>query len=97
MEEKVYEALKQIVDPEVGFDIVSLGLIYDVRVKDGIVNIVMTLSSPSCPISDVILGWVEQAVLGIEGVEDINIELSFEPPWNIEMANDDVKKALGII
>lgn len=97
MEEKVYEALKQIVDPEVGFDIVSLGLIYDVKVKDGIVNIVMTLSSPSCPISDVILGWVEQAVLGIEGVEDINIELSFEPSWNIEMANDDVKKALGII
>lgn len=97
MEEQIYEALRQIVDPEVGFDLVSLGLIRDVKVQDGSANIVMTLSSPSCPISGVILGWVEQAVLSVDGVKDVSIELTFDPPWSIEMASEDVKKALGII
>ncbi len=97
MEQQVYEALKQVVDPEVGFDLVSLGLIRDVKVEDGTANIVMTLSSPSCPISGVILGWVEQAVLGVNGIKDVNIELTFDPPWSIEQANEEVRKALGII
>jgi len=97
MEQQVYEALKQVVDPEVGFDLVSLGLIRDIKVEGETVNIVMTLSSPSCPISDVILGWVEQAALSIDGIKDVNIELTFDPPWSIEMASEEVKKALGII
>ncbi len=97
MEDKVYEVLRQIVDPEIGFDIVSLGLVYDVKVDNGVANIVMTLSTPSCPIAGVILGWIEQSVKNIEGIKDVNIELTFEPPWNIEMANDEVKKAFGLL
>ncbi len=95
--EKVYEALRKVMDPEIGFNIVDLGLVYDVQIKDGKVVIKMTLSSPSCPLSGTILSWVESAVRNIEGVEDVEIQLVWEPKWSIEMATDEVKKALGMI
>lgn len=94
--EKIYEALKNVIDPEIGFNIVDLGLVYDVEIEDGKVKIKMTLSSPSCPLSGTILNWVENTVKNIEGVKDVDIELVWEPPWNIEMASDEVKKALGM-
>jgi len=96
MEKEIYEALRQVIDPEVGFDVVSLGLIRNIKVENGKVHIVMTLSSPQCPISDVILGWVKESVMSVNGVQDVDIELTFNPPWSIEMASEDVKKALGI-
>ncbi|WP_297455774.1 metal-sulfur cluster assembly factor [Persephonella sp.] len=94
--EDVYKALKNVIDPEIGFNIVDLGLVYDVDVQDGNVKIKMTLSSPSCPLSGTILSWVESAVRNLEGVENVDIELVWEPQWTIEMANDEVKKALGM-
>jgi len=95
--EKIYEALKNVRDPEIGFNIVDLGLVYDVEVQNGKVNIKMTLSSPSCPLSGTILSWVESAVRNLEGTEDVDIELVWEPKWSIEMATDEVKKALGML
>jgi len=95
--EKVYEALKNVMDPEIGFNIVDLGLVYDVEVEGRKVVVRMTLSSPSCPLSGTILSWVESAVRNIEGVEDVEIQLVWEPKWSIEMASDEVKKALGMI
>ncbi len=95
--ENVYEALKNVIDPEIGFNIVDLGLVYDVEVQNGKVNIKMTLSSPSCPLSGTILSWVESAVRNLEGVEDVDIQLVWEPKWSIEMASEEVKKALGMI
>ncbi|MDQ7056580.1 MAG: iron-sulfur cluster assembly protein [Persephonella sp.] len=94
--EDIYRALKNILDPEIGFNIVDLGLVYDVEVNDGKVKVKMTLSSPSCPLSGTILSWVESAVRNIEGVENVDIELVWEPPWSIEMASEKVKKALGM-
>ena len=96
MEKEIYEALRQVIDPEVGFDVVSLGLIRNIKVENGKVHIVMTLSLPQCPISDVILGWVKESVMNVNGVQDVDIELTFNPPWSIEMASEDIKKALGI-
>jgi metal-sulfur cluster biosynthetic enzyme len=96
MEKEIYKALRQVIDPEVGFDVVSLGLIRNIKVENGKVHIVMTLSSPQCPISDVILGWVKESVMNVNGVQDVDIELTFNPPWSIEMASEDVKKVLGI-
>ncbi|HHG75223.1 MAG TPA: DUF59 domain-containing protein [Persephonella sp.] len=95
--ENVYEALKNVIDPEIGFNIVDLGLVYDVEVQNGKVNIKMTLSTPSCPLSGTILSWVESAVRNLEGVEDVDIQLVWEPKWSIEMASEEVKKALGMI
>jgi len=94
--EQVYQALKNVLDPEIGFNIVDLGLVYDVEVNKNDVKVKMTLSSPSCPLSGTILSWVESAVRNIEDVENVDIDLVWNPPWNIEMASEEVKKALGM-
>ncbi|EAU00274.1 MULTISPECIES: metal-sulfur cluster assembly factor [Campylobacter] len=95
MKDKIYKELSTIVDPEVGFDIVSLGLIYDVKVDGEKAMVTMTLSTRSCPLHELILSWVNDAVLRVDGIKECDIELVWEPAWNIEMANDEVKKALG--
>ncbi|WP_457639799.1 metal-sulfur cluster assembly factor [Persephonella sp.] len=95
--EQVYQALKNVLDPEIGFNIVDLGLVYDVEVNNSDVKIKMTLSSPSCPLSGTILSWVESAVRNIEGVENVEVELVWDPPWSIERASEEVKKALGML
>ncbi|WP_169941434.1 metal-sulfur cluster assembly factor [Campylobacter sp. RM15925] len=95
MKDKIYKALSSIVDPEVGFDIVSLGLIYDVKENDGRAVVTMTLSTRSCPLHELILGWVKDATLSVEGVNECDINLVWEPAWNISMASDEVKAALG--
>ena len=96
MKEKIYDALSNIVDPEVGFDIVSLGLIYDVVCDENGKAKVMTLSTRSCPLHEMILSWVETAVLNVDGVKECEIDLVWEPAWSIEMASDEVKAQLGV-
>lgn len=96
--EDIVSALKRVIDPEIGFNIVDLGLVYDISIEDdGVVKIDMTLSSPSCPLSGIILDWIESEVKKLIWVKDVNVELIWDPPWTIERASDDVKKALGII
>ena len=94
--EQIYDALRAVVDPEVGFDVVSLGLIYDVAV-DGANNakVTMTLSTQSCPLHEMMLGWVRAGAESVEGIGEVEINLVFEPMWNIDMAEDHVKEALG--
>ena len=95
-EEQVLEALKNVIDPEVGLDIVNLGLIYDVRVSDDdIVHTKMTMTIPGCPLQNQILFAAEQVILGIPGVKDAIVELVWEPPWNPNMMSDEAKKRLG--
>lgn len=94
MRDKIYAALSEIVDPEVGFDIVSLGLIYDVETSGDKAVVTMTLSTRSCPLHELILGWVNDATLSVEGVNECEINLVWEPAWNIDMASDEVKAAL---
>lgn len=91
---EVYEALSKIIDPEIGFDIVSLGLIYDVTVTNSSVKIKMTLSTKSCPLHDMILSWVQTATLGVDGIEKCDIDLVWEPAWNVDMINHEVRKKL---
>ena len=96
--EQVYDELRKIIDPEVGFNLVEMGLIYDVKVDDDCnVEITMTLSTKSCPLHQMILQWVEDAPKRIEGVKNVKVNLVWEPEWNIDMAEDNVKKALGAL
>ncbi|MBE3022195.1 MULTISPECIES: metal-sulfur cluster assembly factor [unclassified Campylobacter] len=95
MKDKIYKELSTIVDPEVGFNIVSLGLIYDVVVDEDKAKVIMTLSTRSCPLHELILGWVNDAVLRVDGIKECDIDLVWEPVWTIQMASDEVKKALG--
>lgn len=94
MKDKIYAEISRVIDPEIGFDLVSLGLIYDVKVDGDMAKITMTLSTRSCPLHELLLNWVKEAALRVDGINECEIELVFEPEWSIEMASDEVKKAL---
>ena len=94
--ETAFEAISTVIDPEVGFNLVEMGLIYDAIVDDECnVHVVMTLSTQGCPLHQMIKQWVGEAVEKLEGVGTIEVEVVWEPAWNISMADDNVKKALG--
>ncbi len=95
-EQDIYDAISTVIDPEVGFNLVEMGLIYGVELKeDDNVQVTMTLSTPSCPLHEMMLNWTKEAVLKVDGVKTVEVNLTFDPPWTPNMANDDVKKKLG--
>ena len=96
--EKVFNAIRPVDDPDLGMSLVDMGLIYDVEIDDdNNLNIQMTLSSPACPIAPYLMSEVENTVRTLEEVNQVNVELVWEPPWDPEtMATDSVKDALGI-
>jgi metal-sulfur cluster biosynthetic enzyme len=94
--EEIYKAISTVIDPEVGFNLVEMGLIYDASSDDeGNVKVTMTLSTKACPLHQMILQWVKEAVEKLPGVKEVDVEVVWEPAWNISMADDNVKKALG--
>jgi metal-sulfur cluster biosynthetic enzyme len=96
LKEKILESLKEVIDPELGFDVVSLGLIYEVEVKGEQVLIKMTLTSAGCPLSGFLLEGVKKAASGVKGVNKVDVDLIFEPLWTPDRASLEVKKALGL-
>lgn len=94
-EERVREALKQIEDPEVGLNIVDLGLVYDIDVEGNAVNIRMTLTSPGCPVGPQILNGARMVVQDLEGVDEANVELVWEPYWSPDRINPEYRAILG--
>lgn len=96
--EQVTEAIKQVYDPEIPVDIYELGLIYEINIYPvNNVHILMTLTSPSCPAAELIPSQVETSVRGIQGVNDVTVELTFEPPYSQEMMSEEAKVALGFL
>jgi len=95
--EEVEAILKTIPDPEIGVSIFDLGLIYDIAIdaKKKIVTITMTLTSIGCPLFSQIADPIKENIGALEGVSDVIVELTFEPPWNIDRMNDDAKIQLG--
>jgi metal-sulfur cluster biosynthetic enzyme len=79
--ERVTEALRGVIDPELGLSVVDLGLIYGVAIEGGRVHVTMTLTAPGCPLHAVMADWVRQAVRGTAGVEAVDVRLTFDPPW----------------
>lgn len=95
-EEDVYEALEEVIDPELGLDFVSLGLVYDVDVDDPAnVNITFTLTTPACPIGPQVSEQMREFVGDLEGVGEVHPKMVFDPPWSPEMMSEDAKFALG--
>jgi metal-sulfur cluster biosynthetic enzyme len=80
-EAQVTEALRTVFDPELGMSVVDLGLVYGIRIVGGEVAITMTLTTPGCPIHDVMPQWAREAVMRVPGVERVEVTLAFEPPW----------------
>lgn len=92
---KIVEALKKIVDPEIGMDIINLGLVYDIRVEGDVATIVMTLTTPFCPWGPLVISQAEEAVKAL-GFKDVNIEITFDPPWGTHMMSEEAKAKLGV-
>jgi metal-sulfur cluster biosynthetic enzyme len=97
-ETEVLQALGGVEDPEAGMSIVDLGLVYDVKVdEDNVVDILLTLTTPACPLGPLIIAQSQDAVMELEGVRDVNVEITFSPPWDPRtMASDEIKMQLGI-
>ena len=95
-EEIVRKSLRGVQDPELNLNIMDLGLVYDVDVEHGVVDVKMTLTSPGCPAGPEILGDVEQAIRALDGVTDVKIELIWEPYWTPERIDPRVRAFLGL-
>ena len=96
--ELILETIRPVNDPDLGMSLVDMGLIYDIKIgKKGKIKIKMTLTSPACPIGDILISQIRSEILLLDGVTDVDIEMVWDPPWNPEeMATDEVKDALGI-
>ena len=94
--EELFLAISTVIDPEVGFNLVEMGLIYDAVCDDeGNVKVTMTLSTKACPMHQMIQQWVKESVEKMADIKEVEVEVVWEPVWNISMADDNVKKALG--
>jgi FeS assembly SUF system protein len=92
----IITALKSVFDPEIPVDIYELGLIYKVDLDDDrLLTVDMTLTAPGCPVAVEMPIWVEGAVRGVDGVEDVKVEMVFDPPWTPERMSDEAKLELG--
>jgi metal-sulfur cluster biosynthetic enzyme len=91
----VFEALRVVEDPELGMDIVDLGLVYDVIVDGPAVKVIYSLTSMGCPAGQMIEEQIREVTASIEGVDEVAAELTFTPPWTPEMMSDDAKFVLG--
>ena len=95
--EQILEALKSVNDPELQLDIVSLGLVYEVKVENGKdIFVKMSLTTPGCPLVDYFMQNVKAALRGMQGVGEAKVTLTFDPPWKPSMMSEGAKAALGI-
>ena len=93
--EEVMDALRDVIDPELGLDFVELGLIYDVAIEDGTVSVTYTLTTPGCPIGPQVSEQIEEFVSDLDDVNAVQSTLTFEPAWSPELMSEDAKFALG--
>jgi metal-sulfur cluster biosynthetic enzyme len=91
----VTDVLREIIDPELGLDFVELGLIYAVEVEGGVVDITYTLTSPGCPIGPQVAEQMDEFVSELDGVTQVNAQMTFTPPWTPDRMSEDAKFALG--
>ncbi len=97
-EEEVWEALKVVTDPEIGIDVVNLGLVYGVDIADSSVKVRMTLTSMGCPATGLIEFQAKEAVGTVDGVDDVEVEFTFDPPWSPDRMTEegrDMLQAMG--
>mgnify|MGYP001387211359 FL=1 len=96
LKEKIIENIKKVFDPEIPVNIYELGLIYDIKIDDGDVEVIMTLTSPFCPVAGSLPKEVAARVSEVEGVKKANVELVFEPPWTMDLMSNEAKLELNM-
>jgi FeS assembly SUF system protein len=96
-EREIIEKLKEVYDPEIPVNVYEIGLIYEVKVNDhGKADILMTLTSPNCPVAESLPLEVKQKAEEVEEIVEASVELTFDPPWNMDMLSDEAKLELGM-
>ena len=95
-EKDIRDALKTVKDPELNLDLVVLGLVYDIDVNDRDVHVVISLTSPMCPVADQIVLDAKNAVAGVEGVENCEVNITFDPPWTPDRIAPLIRSSLGL-
>ncbi|TML77401.1 MAG: metal-sulfur cluster assembly factor [Actinobacteria bacterium] len=93
--DEVFEVLRQVEDPELGMDIVDLGLVYEVEMEDSTAKVTYSLTSMGCPAGPLIAQDIDSAIRQVEGIENVELELTFDPPWTPDKMSDDAKFILG--
>lgn len=97
-EQKIIDQIKQIYDPEIPVNIYELGMIYEIRIDDDMnVHVLMTLTSPNCPVADSLPREVKEMVQSVEGVNDAEVEITFDPPWSQDMMSEEARLELGFL
>lgn len=98
LSEKIVEKLKTVYDPEIPVDVYELGLIYDIQIStDGDVEILMTLTTPNCPVAETLPMEVEEKIGAIYEVKEVNVKITFEPTWDKDMMSEEAKFNLGLL
>jgi len=98
IQDSVLNIIKTIYDPEIPVNIYDLGLIYNIEVQQGgKVLVTMTLTSPSCPVAGTLPGEVEDKIRGVHGVNEVKVELTFDPPWSQDLMSEEAKLELGFL
>ena len=98
LESKIVDALKTVYDPEIPVSIYDMGLIYEIRIDEKMIaHITMTVTAPNCPVAESLPIEVHNAVKAVEGIEDADVVMTFEPPWNEDMMTEAAKLELGLL
>ena len=96
LRKEIITEIRKIYDPEIPVNIYELGLIYDVKVKEAKAKIIMTLTTPNCPVAESLPQEVKDSVMQVEGIEDVDLDLVFEPPWEKSMMSEAAKLELNL-
>jgi|TARA_B100000676_G_scaffold43374_1_gene41554 FeS assembly SUF system protein len=96
LKEKVISEIKKIYDPEIPVNIYELGLIYDITIKDKDVQVKMTLTTPNCPVAESLPKEVKDSIMGLDEVNNVNLDLVWDPPWNKSMMSEAAKLELNL-
>ena len=96
LKEKIINEIRKIYDPELPVNIYDLGLIYNIKVTGNKAEIKMTLTTPNCPVAESLPKEVKEGVIQVEGIDDVNLELVWDPPWNKDMMSDAAKLELNL-
>ena len=95
-EKTILDALRQVIDPEIGCNIVDLGLVYSYAFEAGKVRVAMTLTTPGCPMHESISGGVKNALLNIEGITEVEVDIVWDPPWHPSMMTEVARQMTGV-
>ncbi len=98
LHEAIVEACRSVYDPEIPVNIYDLGLVYTIEISDeNAVNIIMTLTAPGCPVAGEMPGWIADAIAPLPGVKSVDVDLTWEPPWGMDMMSDEARLELGFM